>query len=860
MNLTHTLVIKGHKNKGESLMIRVPAGIEYIDGSVHRKGGQFAPRGEIINQYNKLLEAAAQANNGDEYIRIKTELDQFETDHPKYQEHTLNNIAALEDVLKDYPKLETLVGADYINENAKNNAVRKAQKTLEEALLILKEGKEYELPSDWGVEALNRNREAEKEKLEALLQAGNIEDMEEFIQERTNNPDFVAALEARNIADANHTELKERKKVLKEAFEIIPEFSYEDIRQHELLAAEHDGELSILRDQIAQYKDLHAPLVAEQANLIEERMKADGTWVEYSDETLNDLTQTAYFPSGSREWLEQRKKGIGGSDVGSILRVEGAYNSYQDLLRDKLSPVTDEQVFSQAEDQTAFQGALGRGNAWEKRLFLQVQAQNPDDGITFCKYSWQNNEREYQFANFDGLLTDKNGNPDGILEIKTSSRPEEWGPVEDGLNGIPASYREQVLWYADGAGFNRGKVAVIIDDREMRVYDFKIGDAERASMINTRKKVQNFVDEVKLVKDTQAKLQTLAENNKGLADETRLQELLREAKPTNRIADEPHLQAYAEQIETIKKEGKAHPDDIPSHKGFSQNALKAYPTAAPEDLPKAVKEAQRNVYKEIAMMRGTNDIRSIEKEHASILSKMGERRQDLIASNPGKDGDEEAWEAYHKKAQAITSDGYKQLYINTARQENLPPYVAVDIETNGYNPSSGQIIEYGHIVRADYAPAAGKKGTTKKQEALYKPTDKKMATVGTGMVDVHNITKDMVADKQQFNGSKDADAILKEFKKAGTIQVHNANFEKQWFSTYIPGFADAVKKGEIKIIDTMSLTRRIDVDSKSNKLKDFVENQSIDYANAHRAYADAKMMSDAYESWLDVLRNEKDVY
>jgi DNA polymerase III epsilon subunit-like protein len=98
-------------------------------------------------------------------------------------------------------------------------------------------------------------------------------------------------------------------------------------------------------------------------------------------------------------------------------------------------------------------------------------------------------------------MADENGHPNGILEIKTASDPSKWGKPEDGIDGVPAQYRAQALWYAQAAGFNKGAIAVMIDDHEYREYHFTMTPELKAEAQSNLEKVDSFVKEVQARKD-----------------------------------------------------------------------------------------------------------------------------------------------------------------------------------------------------------------------------------------------------------------------------------------------------------------------------------------------------------------------
>ncbi|MBC9704536.1 MAG: YqaJ viral recombinase family protein [Enterococcus sp.] len=238
--------------------------------------------------------------------------------------------------------------------------------------------------------------------------------------------------------------------------------------------------LNPLRSKIETIKNGNAKLI-EQINPLQEAIdKATGRYREYRLDTLGNATKTLTLPDNTPEWHEQRRKGIGGSDVGAILGVS-PWNSRDDIFKIKTGQV-------QPEPQKSGSGALWRGSTWESRIASMYANNNPDKMLIHCKTSWVNNDRAHQFANLDGLLYDpETGELDTILEIKTSSTPLSW------QDGVPKYYRMQVLWYMDAFGIKKGVVAVLIDDCDYREYEVIPRDGE---MDRIHREVDKFVAEI----------------------------------------------------------------------------------------------------------------------------------------------------------------------------------------------------------------------------------------------------------------------------------------------------------------------------------------------------------------------------
>lgn len=283
---------------------------------------------------------------------------------------------------------------------------------------------------------------------------------EQELEARTTSDEFNALLEKR---DEFREKLEELDKKIEEAEESgdidairAAKFEYRDAF-NELVVANHAVE--IYKDETAQF--------AARINELD-----NGFEFEYEGDTLGLCVKTASFDSGTKEWLEKRQGGIGGSDVGSILKVDPVYGNanYAEVFVSKTEALTPEEIAQQALTNSQMTGPTGRGNAWEPLIAKRFAEENPELTLIHSKSSWQSTKDERQFINVDGLLASDGENPDGILEIKTASRKEHWD------HGVPVGYRCQVMHYLDATGFKYAHVAVMIDDKEYRQYRIEAGE------------------------------------------------------------------------------------------------------------------------------------------------------------------------------------------------------------------------------------------------------------------------------------------------------------------------------------------------------------------------------------------------
>lgn len=170
------------------------------------------------------------------------------------------------------------------------------------------------------------------------------------------------------------------------------------------------------------------------------------------------------------------------------------------------------------------------------------------------------------------------------------------------------------------------------------------------------------------------------------------------------------------------------------------------------------------------------------------------------------------------------------------------PLIGIDIETNSASPKQGRIIETGIV-------SLSAEGETEVLfSSVHGVSEKTLAGVGVGLTEIHRITEDMLADKKPFEDADTQKEILAHLKK-GVIVAHNATFEKEFLAVNLDGFAEALDKGEIQILDTKQIVSNLMLESKDNSLNSFAEDNGIPYAGAHAATTDTIMMMEALRNF-----------
>ena len=172
-----------------------------------------------------------------------------------------------------------------------------------------------------------------------------------------------------------------------------------------------------------------------------------------------------------QQWLEERQKGIGGSDSAAIcLKVVHKGRPYEktvlDVYFEKVEPVQEKQSSI----------AIDLGKILEPYIIEMFLKENPDwaaqPDVNFASI-------EYDFlrANIDAIVTDINTGETAVLECKTtdSTMKSYWE------NEVPLPYYLQVQHYLAVTGYQRGFIAVLFGNRGYQQYEITRDD----ELINT---------------------------------------------------------------------------------------------------------------------------------------------------------------------------------------------------------------------------------------------------------------------------------------------------------------------------------------------------------------------------------------
>lgn len=148
------------------------------------------------------------------------------------------------------------------------------------------------------------------------------------------------------------------------------------------------------------------------------------------------------------QWLEVRRTGIGGSDIGSICGL----NPYRTALDVYLDKIGEGQAIEENE-------AMLWGKLLEDPI-AQHFGKTHNYLIGKTEAVLQSIEKDFVIGNIDRYyINDKDDT--GLLEVKTTAWERDW----EGDN-IPAHYQAQFQWYLYLTGLNFGHFACLIQGRK----------------------------------------------------------------------------------------------------------------------------------------------------------------------------------------------------------------------------------------------------------------------------------------------------------------------------------------------------------------------------------------------------------
>lgn len=181
------------------------------------------------------------------------------------------------------------------------------------------------------------------------------------------------------------------------------------------------------------------------------------------------------LPSTHEEWLADRSKGIGGSDVGAVLGLN-KYKSTYTLWAEKTGLLHAEEVNNEA---------VRVGHDLEQYVADRFMEATGHKVVT-SDYSFQSEKYPFMLANVDRLLVDEESG----LECKTASALTRY----DFENGdIPSSYYCQCMHYMAVTGLKKWYIAILVMGKGFYWFEINRDEEEIKALIEAEEDFWNKV-------------------------------------------------------------------------------------------------------------------------------------------------------------------------------------------------------------------------------------------------------------------------------------------------------------------------------------------------------------------------------
>ena len=145
------------------------------------------------------------------------------------------------------------------------------------------------------------------------------------------------------------------------------------------------------------------------------------------EETFNGALNLGVFDSGSPEWNELRSRGIGGSEIGTIMGLNPWESAFA-LWAKRTGQIPDPPLEG---------WSIRFGRAFELPI-LQMWAEEHPEYEVFLTGTWRHPDIEFMLANPDALAQHRETGEWIVVEVKTARG--SWAET-------PPNYRAQVLHY-----------------------------------------------------------------------------------------------------------------------------------------------------------------------------------------------------------------------------------------------------------------------------------------------------------------------------------------------------------------------------------------------------------------------------
>ena len=174
------------------------------------------------------------------------------------------------------------------------------------------------------------------------------------------------------------------------------------------------------------------------------------------------ILSTVTQEEDEKEWLANRTKGIGGSDVGAICGVN-KYSSARLVYLKKTGQYQDsENEYSEAALERMHFGRL------LEPIVANEYVRRTGNKVVVAPAILAHKDYPWAIANVDRLIVNDKGIPYGILECKTASEymDEAWSEGD-----VPLSYLYQLNWYLWITGLEYGVIACLVGGNKFYYYE-----------------------------------------------------------------------------------------------------------------------------------------------------------------------------------------------------------------------------------------------------------------------------------------------------------------------------------------------------------------------------------------------------
>lgn len=157
------------------------------------------------------------------------------------------------------------------------------------------------------------------------------------------------------------------------------------------------------------------------------------------------------------QWLEERRKGIGGSDAATVLGLNNYATPYTLWL---------EKTGRALPDDLSDNEKVYWGNVLEDVIIQEFAKRHQEVAVWKSDCMYMSEEHPFMFASTDAMISNDGVNETAVLEIKTCGerRRSDWD------DGVPPYYLAQVNHYLAVTGLDTAYVAVLIGGQEYREY------------------------------------------------------------------------------------------------------------------------------------------------------------------------------------------------------------------------------------------------------------------------------------------------------------------------------------------------------------------------------------------------------